>query len=600
MKKLFSAIIGIQWKTVLAAVWKFVRRRWKLLLILAIILLPLVALGFFLFGPEEPEYITAESKRGDLIQTVEAVGTVISEKDLELKFPVTGVVEKVNVKEGDVVEADQVLAELRNDSLEADLSSASASYQSALADLRELEEGTRPEEIAISEAEVENKRAALGAARASLENSERSLERSEDKLAQLREESDISLSGYVSTAGSTISQELTDIQNSLNELDDDFDTTVIKNAVEFRSNIQYEIYQGNRRDANNAIASALLGNSPANFTEAIRNLEAARSAALAAVTAANNAYSIILLLPTTHYLTTAVKETYKDSAASERNSIQSALSDIEDQIKSVRDASANFGTKIATEESTLATAQGTKDKAMADIATYETSLRVQEAQLQLKKAGARQADIDSARASANKAYAGVRYAQARLDDTILKAPIAGRITKANLKTGEFTGAFEDFDRAITMLGDSPYRVEMYISEIDVPKVGYEQEGGIELDAYPGRDFLIRVTEIDPAATIVDGVPKYRIKLDFLEDEEESMKIGMTGDVDVITGIEYDVITVPGRAVIKNALGQDIIRILENEDEVEERTVVIGMETDTDIEIISGAKEGEEIIILIKE
>lgn len=584
----------------LAAVWKFVRRRWKLLLILAIILLPLVALGFFLFGPEEPEYITAESKRGDLIQTVEAVGTVISEKDLELKFPVTGVVEKVNVKEGDVVEADQVLAELRNDSLEADLSSASASYQSALADLRELEEGTRPEEIAISEAEVENKRAALGAARASLENSERSLERSEDKLAQLREESDISLSGYVSTAGSTISQELTDIQNSLNELDDDFDTTVIKNAVEFRSNIQYEIYQGNRRDANNAIASALLGNSPANFTEAIRNLEAARSAALAAVTAANNAYSIILLLPTTHYLTTAVKETYKDSAASERNSIQSALSDIEDQIKSVRDASANFGTKIATEESTLATAQGTKDKAMADIATYETSLRVQEAQLQLKKAGARQADIDSARASANKAYAGVRYAQARLDDTILKAPIAGRITKANLKTGEFTGAFEDFDRAITMLGDSPYRVEMYISEIDVPKVGYEQEGGIELDAYPGRDFLIRVTEIDPAATIVDGVPKYRIKLDFLEDEEESMKIGMTGDVDVITGIEYDVITVPGRAVIKNALGQDIIRILENEDEVEERTVVIGMETDTDIEIISGAKEGEEIIILIKE
>jgi len=71
----------------------------------------------------------------------------------------------------------------------------------------------------------------------------------------------------------------------------------------------------------------------------------------------------------------------------------------------------------------------------------------------------------------------------------------------------------------------------------VEKVQYEQEGGIELDAYPGRDFLFRVTEIDPAATIVDGVPKYRIKLDFLENEEESLKIGMTGDVDIITGIE---------------------------------------------------------------
>ena len=598
MKKSLALPNRLPWSNLPRAVGGFLRRRWKLLLLATCVVVPMLALGVFLFGPEKPEFITATAERGDLIQSVEAVGTVISEKDLELKFPVTGVVENVHVKEGDEVEAGQLLAELRNDSLEADVSSASAKYQSALADVRELEEGTRPEEILVAEAEVENKKAALASARASLRSAERSLERSQRKLEELRAEADVSLSGHIATAGSVLSQELTDIENSLNELDDDFDTTVIKGSVDFRARGEYEVYEKDRLQSGEAIAAVLREGSPKSYKDAIRMLEAARTAALLSASAANKAYSIIISLPTTHYLTTATKATYKDSIASERNSIQSALNDLDDQVKAIRDASASFSTKIAAEESALTSAQGTKDTALADITTYETSLRVQEAQLALKKAGARQADIDAARAKASQVFAEVKRAKANLNDTILTAPISGRITKVNLKEGEFTGDFEDFDRAITMLGESPYRIEMYASEIDIPKVEYEQEGDMEIDAYPGRDFLFKVTEIDPAATIVDGVPKYRIKLDFLENEEESLKIGMTGDVDIITGVQKNVVTVPGRAVITNVLGQEIVRILHGDD-IEERTVVVGMETDTDVEIISGVEKGEEVIILIR-
>ncbi|PIQ76271.1 hypothetical protein COU78_04915 [Candidatus Peregrinibacteria bacterium CG10_big_fil_rev_8_21_14_0_10_49_24] len=576
-----------------------VRTHWKKLLIAIAVGIPVLGISYFLLHEKKPEYITDIARRGKLIQTVEAVGTVISEKDLDLKFPVTGVVENVYVMEGDTVEAGQVLAELRNNSLEADVASASANYQAALADLRELEEGTRPEEILIAEAEVENKRAALSAAKASLEAAERNLDRSQQKLDELRREADTSLSGHVSTAGSVIAQELTKIQNSLQELDDDFDTTVIRNAVDFRARIEYDIYLRKREDAEISISYGFKGSNPSNFASALSNLEEAKQAALEAVEVANSAYAIVVSLPTTNYLTTSVKETYKDSVATQRDAIQAAYNNIEDEMKVVRDASANFSSKIAAEEASLTTSQGTKDRALADIATYRTSLQIQEAQLALKRAGARKADIDSARASVNRAYAEVQRARAKLDDTILIAPIGGSITKVNLKTGEFTGGIEDYERAITMLGDSPYRIEMYASEIDIPKVTHDQEGAIELDAYQGRDFLIHVSEIDPAATTVDGVPKYRIKLDFLENEESSLKIGMTGDVDIITGIRDDVVMVSGRAVIKNVLGEDIVRILKD-DALEERTVVTGMETDTDVEIISGVEEGEIVIVLIKE
>lgn len=579
--------------------WEIARLHWKKVLLGIAVGIPVLGISYFLLHEEQPEYITDIARRGKLIQVVEGIGTVISEKDLQLKFPLTGVVENVYVVEGDTVEEGQVLAELRNNSLEADVSSASANYQSALADLREIEEGTRPEEILIAEAEVENKRAALSAAKASLEAAERNLDRSKEKLEDLRREADTSLSGHVSTAGSVVSQELTKIQNSLQELDDDFDTTVIRNAVDFRARIEYDIYLRKRKEADDSISYALRGSNPSGYADALRNLEDAKKAALQAVDAANGAYSIIVSLPTTNYLTTSVKETYKDSSASERDSIQAAYNNIEDEMKIVRDASANFSSKISAEEGNLTASQGTKDKALADITTYQTSLRIQEAQLALKKAGARKADIDSARASVNRAYADVQRARAKLDDTILIAPIAGSITKVNLKTGEFTGGIEDYERAITMLGDSPYRVEMYASEIDIPKVAYDQEGAIEPDAYQGRDFLLQVSEIDPAATIVDGVPKYRIKLDFLENEEASLKIGMTGDVDIITGIQENAVMVSGRAVLKNVLGEDIVRILKNE-ALEERTVVVGMETDTDVEILSGVEEGEVVVVLIKE
>ena len=109
-----------------------------------------------------------------------------------------------------------------------------------------------------------------------------------------------------------------------------------------------------------------------------------------------------------------------------------------------------------------------------------------------------------------------------------------------------------------------------------------------------------MTEIDPAATLVDGVPKYRVKLDFVGGSpEETFKIGMTGDVDILTASRADVVYVPGRAVLYRETGDRFVRILVKGD-IEERDVRIGMETDVSIEIVEGVGEGEVVVVLVKE
>lgn len=594
-----STLPGVAWGYTKSTL-RFLHRHWLKFLVGIIIGLPVAGIAYFLMAPEKQEYLTEQAGQGTLVQAVEAVGTVISEKDLELKFPITGVVQEVLVKEGDQVEAGQVLARLKSGTItEADVTYASANLQAVQADLQELIEGTRPEEIAIAEADLRNKRASLEAARTTLVTAEANLKKSEQKLDELHDEADISLAGDIASANAVVEQKIASIQTSLSVLDDVFNTSIVENAVEFQQRTELERYERLRTTADAAIADAQRSADADNYEEALDRLSMARDAAADAATAVESAYRVIIDTELTYYFTVSTKETYKNKIATERDDIRTAQAALTTELDALRNATANYRTQIAAEESAVQSAQGTRDKALADISTYEAAVVSQEAQLQLKKAGARQTDIDAARARVNSAYADLQRARARFDDTILTAPIAGRITKVNLKTGEFTGGIEDFARSITMLGDSPYRVEIFVSEIDIPKVEYSQTGAIELDAYQGRDFWATVSEIDPAATLVDGVPKYRVKLDFTEDYDQYLKIGMTGDVDIITDVRVNVVHVPGRSVIRNEAGEQIVRILLPDGTVEDRPVEIGMETTTDIEIVDGVTAGETIIVLIK-
>ncbi len=200
----------------------------------------------------------------------------------------------------------------------------------------------------------------------------------------------------------------------------------------------------------------------------------------------------------------------------------------------------------------------------------------------------------------NQAYADLQRARERYSDTIIRAPIAGSITQVNLKEGELLSTSFASDTAITMLGDAPYRIELFIAEIDIPRVRLGQSGSILLDAFPGKPFDLVVSELDPAATLVDGVSKYRAKLDFTADTEQ-LRIGMTGDTEIRTDFRPDVLIIPGRAVFTNDAGKKVIRILKEDGTVEEREVMTGMEgSGGEVEALSGVKEGETIVVLVKE
>lgn len=92
---------------------------------------------------------TVQAQRMDLVQAIAATGQVAGDATASLAFDTAGTVARVNVRAGDSVQKGQVLGALSSDILSANLESAQANVVAAQAQLSQLEQGNRPEAVAV-------------------------------------------------------------------------------------------------------------------------------------------------------------------------------------------------------------------------------------------------------------------------------------------------------------------------------------------------------------------------------------------------------------------------------------------------------------------
>ena len=128
----------------------------KRFLIVAAIILAASALaaGFLLGKNQRSSDDFIEVRRGEIVEEVIVTGQVRSADQVSLGFLRSGRVLGVHVKVGNRVGAGARLAELESADLVAELAEAEAKVAVERAKLDELLRGTRPEELAVAEAKV--------------------------------------------------------------------------------------------------------------------------------------------------------------------------------------------------------------------------------------------------------------------------------------------------------------------------------------------------------------------------------------------------------------------------------------------------------------
>jgi HlyD family secretion protein len=157
-------------------------RRYILIGISIVVLFSLAAVSYRLLAGDVPEVevvrATAESSSDSSAATVlSATGYIVAHHKIEANSKVTGRVAWIGVEKGDKVKEGQVLVRLEDQEFRAQYDQARGAAESARAQLEQLQNGSRPEEIQQTEHN-------LSEARATAANDKVTLDRTKTLVAQ--------------------------------------------------------------------------------------------------------------------------------------------------------------------------------------------------------------------------------------------------------------------------------------------------------------------------------------------------------------------------------------------------------------------------------
>ncbi|MEX2526422.1 MAG: efflux RND transporter periplasmic adaptor subunit [Gemmatimonadota bacterium] len=110
--------------------------------------------------------------------------------------------------------------------------------------------------------------------------------------------------------------------------------------------------------------------------------------------------------------------------------------------------------------------------------------------------------LEAAEHGVAQAQAGLEEAEDQLSRTIIRSPIAGRVTRKNIEEGEMAvvGTMNNPGSLLLTVSDlAVMEVVLVVDETDIPRVAIGQEASVELDAFPGQMLRGRITEIGNSA-----------------------------------------------------------------------------------------------------
>jgi membrane fusion protein (multidrug efflux system) len=205
----------------------------------------------------------------------------------------------------------------------------------------------------------------------------------------------------------------------------------------------------------------------------------------------------------------------------------------------------------------------------------------------VSKGIAAKASLDSAIGTRDAARGRVQSIEAKLADTIIKAPFAGVVGLRNVSVGSFVSPGD----VITTLDDiSPIKGDFTVPErlIGMLKPGLKIEASVA--AYPGETFDGTVSNVD---TRIDPATRAVTVRAEIPNEARRLLPGMLMSVTLIVS-EREAIAVPESALVAQGSSRYVFRI-DAEAKAHRVDVKTGLVKPGSVEILEGLNEGDRVV-----
>lgn len=504
--------------------------KWYIASVLGLVVV--IAAAYYIWGIRGPAYTTITVQRSAIIQEVSATGIVATPSTIRLQFQENGKLAALNVEAGSVVLAGKILARLDTSVLSAQLKQAQAALSAQKAQLLTLNEGTRSEQLAVTQSQIDADKVVLVQAK----------QRIVDAVKNAYTISDDAVAHSV--------DHLFNNQNSSNPK-----ISFLLSDSPLQNNLERE--------------RLLVGPMLVAWAKDISSISISSGLDVLAVEARDNLSAIATLL--------ADASSALNKATPNQQAGQGQLNEWMSEVVASRNS-------VDATSATLTVAVTAANNAVAALDRDQKSLVLENAGSTSSIVAAQQAQVDAAQAN-------VDALRAQISEALLVAPVDGTVTNTEGSVGE---TISPSTVVVTMLPNSKLQITSNVSEGNIAKVKVGEPVRITLDAF-GSDTIWtgKVVKIDPAQTEISGAVYYKTTIIFTSPDER-LKPGMTANVRIETGASLSTLVVPASAVQANGTST-IVELFKN-GKTTKQSVIVGLKSkDGMVEIISGLSEGDQII-----
>ncbi|HEV8660106.1 MAG TPA: efflux RND transporter periplasmic adaptor subunit [Thermoanaerobaculia bacterium] len=211
----------------------------------------------------------------------------------------------------------------------------------------------------------------------------------------------------------------------------------------------------------------------------------------------------------------------------------------------------------------------------------------------------------------DQSRANLAAANDTLSKTTMRAPMDGIVTALPVEEGEVAviGTMNNPGTKLLTIADmSVVEAVMEVDETDIPSVKVGQHANVTIDAYPNKTFSGTVTEVGSSPITQTGqtggsqAVNFEVKVQ-VDNPPPDVRPGFSCSADIITGTRTKAIAIPIQALVvrekpgsKAGKPQDEEGVfVNNGGTVKFAPVKTGLSGDSNIEIVSGLKEGQQIV-----
>jgi HlyD family secretion protein len=230
--------------------------------------------------------------------------------------------------------------------------------------------------------------------------------------------------------------------------------------------------------------------------------------------------------------------------------------------------------------------QSQLDDAKRNLDVADSQLRA--ARLQVQTNGPSGSDFAMAQTALEQARANLRAAQAKLDQTVIHAPVDGVLIARSVEPGNVVQAGKEL-MALAPAGET--QVDVQIDERQLAKLVIGQKALGSADAFPGERFAAELFYINPGIDPLRGTVEVKLRV---PNPPAYLRQDMTVSVDIEIARKGDVVIVPAETV-RDVNGQRPWVLAIRSHRTVAQPVKLGLRGDSRIEILEGVEAGDDLV-----